>query len=310
MIRRCLDRPAQTGRESVEHLRTAVDRGRDLCGPQLEVWADGRDPELFTLFVRGDDLIQPPARTRVSVVDESPSALAFAHRRPRGDHDQVARLEAAGLVVEIAEARWRPGDVRGTAGEGLELVDLVVEDLADLPEVDGTLLVGDLEEEALGLLDHLRGLAVALGHRGLDLLRRRVEAAHQRVLLDDLRVVPGAARRRHLGRQAGDHIPAADLLQLAVLGEGLGDGQDVDGVGVLVEADDCLVDRAVAVAIEVLGVEADVEQHRLDRRLRDHHRPEHRFLGLKVLRRDDGFSVGRQLLLSRAGNRPARGPSL
>ena len=58
---------------------------------------------------------------------------------------------------------------------------------------------------------------------------------------------------------------------------------------------------AVAVAVEVLGVEADVEQHRLDRRLRDHHRPEDRLLGLEVL---GGTTAAvpllRQLLLSRA----------
>ena len=41
------------------------------------------------------------------------------------------------------------------AGERLELVDLVVEDLADLAEVAGALLVGDLEQQALGLLDQL-----------------------------------------------------------------------------------------------------------------------------------------------------------
>jgi hypothetical protein len=54
-----------------------------------------------------------------------------------------------------------------------------VEDLADLAEVDGSLLVGDLEEEALGLFDHLGRLAVPLRDRLLDPLRGRVEAAHQ-----------------------------------------------------------------------------------------------------------------------------------
>ena len=45
-------------------------------------------------------------------------------------------------------------------------------------EVHGALLVGDLEEEPLGLLDELGGLAVALGDRLLDPLaaasRRRM----------------------------------------------------------------------------------------------------------------------------------------
>jgi hypothetical protein len=54
----------------------------------------------------------------------------------------------------------------------------------------------------------------------------------------------------------------------------------------------------MAIAVEVLGVEADVEQDRLDGRLGDHHRPEHGLLGLQVLGRDDrALSVGGQLLL-------------
>ena len=98
-----------------------------------------------------------------------------------------------------------------------------------------------------------------------------------------------------------EHVAAADLLELAALGEGLGDGEDVDRIGVLVEADDRLVDRAVAIAVEVVRVEADVEQHRLDRRLGDHHRAEDGLLCLQVLGRDDGRSVARQLILSSAG---------
>ena len=58
-------------------------------------------------------------------------------------------------------------------------------------------------------------------------------------------------------------------------------------------------------------MEPDVEQHRLDRRLGDHHRPEHRLLCLQILGRDDRrLSVGGQLLLSRAGACPAYRPSL
>jgi hypothetical protein len=64
------------------------------------------------------------------------------------------------------------------------------------------------------------------------------------------------------------------------VGQRLGDGEGVDRLPGLVEADDRRVDRAVAVAVEVVGVKVRVEQHRLDRRRRDHHRPEHRLLRL------------------------------
>ncbi len=226
----------------------------------------------------------------------------FSHRRPPGEHDQVAVLKAAGDLVEVAEAGGRARDASLAGRQRLELVDLVGEDGADLAEVRGLLLVGDAEQQALGRLDHLEGLAVAVGDRLLDRLRRRIQPPHQRVLLDDRGVVLGAAGRRDLGGEAGDHVLAADLLELAVLLERLGHGQHVDRVGVLVQADDRLVDRAVAVAVEVLGLEANVQQHRLDGGLRDHHRPQHRLLRLQVLRGHDaaGCSGVRQLLLSRA----------
>jgi hypothetical protein len=45
----------------------------------------------------------------------------------------------------------------------------------------------------------------------------------------------------------------------------------------------------MALAVEVLVVEADVEDHRGDRALGDHHRPEDRSLCLEVLGRDVGL---------------------
>src|SRR3954447_16417109 len=159
----CLHLPTESGGEAVDALFTTSDCARDPSGSQLQVWAHRSNPDLLSSFVPRDHLVDPAPCTSGRVIYECPSVKAFPHRRPRRDHDQVARLEAAGLVVEVAETGGRAGDLRGAAGERLELVDLVVEDLADLAEVDGAFLVGYLEEEALGLLDHLRWLAVALG---------------------------------------------------------------------------------------------------------------------------------------------------
>ena len=206
------------------------------------------------------------------------------------------------MLVEVAEAGGGAGDAGLAGGERLELVDLVGEDGADLAEVGGLLLVGDLEQQALGLLDHLEG---SPSRSATDCWIVFAAASSRRIsefCLTIDGVVLGAAGRRDLGGEAGDHVLAAYLLQLAVLLERLGDGEDVDRVGVLVQADDRLEDRAVAVAVEVLGLEANVQQHRLDGGLRDHHRPQHRLLRLEVLRGDDaaGCSGVRQLLLSRA----------
>src|SRR6478735_4281943 len=128
------------------------------------------------------------------VLGEVADQRRLPHGGPGRDHDQVPRLEAARLVVELAEAGGCAGDLGVPAGELLELVDLVVEDVADLAEVVGLLLVRDLEEQSLRVLDQGPRLSIALRNRLLDLLGGALEAPHQRVLLDDLRVVLGAAR--------------------------------------------------------------------------------------------------------------------
>ena len=101
---------------------------------------------------------------------KSQTSVDFPIAGLRRDHDQVAGLEAAGLVVEVAEAGGGAGDLGVSARELLELVDLVVEDVADLAEVLGLLLVRDLEEQPLGVLDERPWLAVTLDDRLLDLL--------------------------------------------------------------------------------------------------------------------------------------------
>ena len=87
---------------------------------------------------------------------------ALAHRRPRGDDDQVAGLEAAGDRVDVAEAGGRAGQLELAGRELLEPVDLLVEDLGEHPEVARLLFVGDFEEQFLGPLGELARLAVAL----------------------------------------------------------------------------------------------------------------------------------------------------
>ena len=90
--------------------------------------------------------------------------------------------------------------------------------------------------------------------RLLDPLRGREQAAQQRVLLDDLRVVAGVAGGRDGRGELGDGVLAAGLRELAVLGEELGDGERVDRLAALVEALDRAEDDPVALAVEVLVV--------------------------------------------------------
>ena len=143
---------------------------------------------------------------------------ALAHRRPRGDDDQVAGLEAAGDRVDVAEAGGGAGQLELAGGELLQPVDLVVEDLREQAEVARLLFVGDVEEQLLGPLGELARFAVALVHPALDLLAGAEQPPQQRVLLDDLGVVLGVAGGRHLGGQLGDVVLAARLLDLRCAG--------------------------------------------------------------------------------------------
>ena len=152
--------------------------------------------------------------------------------------------------------------------------------------------MGDLEKQALGALDQLVRLALAVMDRLLDSLRGREQPPKKRVLLDDLRVVPGVARDRDGGGELGDGFLAARLGELAVLCQVLGDGQRVDRLPLLVKARDRAEDDAVPLAVEVLVVQADIQDHRGDRALGDHHRTENGSFCLEVLGRDVGLGGG------------------
>ena len=140
----------------------------------------------------GDGQALPAGDVVGDVADER----RLSQRGAGGEDDQVAGLEAAEQAVEVAEPRRGAGQLAVAAGERLEAVDLLGEDVGDLAEVAGPVLVGDLEQERLGLLDQLAGLALALVDGLLDPVRGVQQAAQERVLLDDPRVVAGVAGGR------------------------------------------------------------------------------------------------------------------
>ena len=89
------------------------------------------------------------------VVHECRSGQALPHARAGGEDDQVAGLEAAGDRVEVVEAGCGAGDRLALAGQALELVELGVEEVVDRAEVLAAVLVGDLEDRALGHVDEV-----------------------------------------------------------------------------------------------------------------------------------------------------------
>ena len=221
----------------------------------------------------------------------------LAHARPRGEDDQVAGLKAAGDLVEVGKPGGRSSDVGLAARELLEAVDLPREDVLEHVEVLGLLLVGDLEEQLLRPLGELIRLALAVVDRALDLVRGREQTAQQRVLLDDPRVVLGVAGDRNGRGEVGDRLAATGGLEVARLAEKLRDRERVDRLAALVQRLDRAEDQPVAVAVEVLLSEADVEDDRVHRHLRHHQGAEHRLLGLEVLRWDVGGGGFHRLLV-------------
>ena len=99
---------------------------------------------------------------------------------------------------------------------------------------------------------------------------------------------------------------AADRVELAGLLEVLDERQRVDRLAERVEVEHRLVDEAVGLAVEVLGLEALVDDQRGERGVRQQDGAEDRLLGLEVLRRGDR-AVGRSCTAGLRSSRSSGG---
>ena len=163
-------------------------------------------------------------------------------------------------------------------------LEALLQQLLDVEEVARDPLLGEVEDDLLRPVDELGGLAGPVLSEPHDLGARADEPAERRHLAHDPRVVGGVRRGRHERRELVDARPAADLLELAALLELVDEGDRVDRLALLVEHEAGPEDDPVALAVEVARVEDLAD--RSDRARGEHHRAEHRLLGLEVLRRD------------------------
>ena len=149
-------------------------------------------------------------------------------------------------------------------------------------------VVADLEERLLGALDQLPGLAAVGQHLGLDLAGGGEDPAHQRVVAHDAGVVQDRAHRGHDRGQRVHVGLAARLLELALAAQVVADGERVHGLGLrlLLEADHRPEDPRVARAVEVTGLQPDLEQHSVQRLLGEQDGAQDRGLGLLVVGRN------------------------
>ena len=181
--------------------------------------------------------------------------LRLAHRRPRRQHDQVARLQAGGHAVEVVEARAHAGDFLGAVLVQLvdavdQLHDQLVHALEALPRARA--LLADLEDLALGLVEDLRHRpALRIEGRGGDLVAGGDQLAQDGALAHDLGVAAQVGRAGHALRQRVEvHQPAA-VLGLAEVLQVLEDGDDVGRPAGVDQAADGGIDQAVLEAVEV-----------------------------------------------------------
>ena len=130
-------------------------------------------------------------------------------RLPHGgagpDHDEIGRLQAGQLLVEIGVAGGQARDRLAPAEELLEVVEAVTEQLPQRGHRVDHPALGHVEDQALGVVQHLGDvLGNAVAELG-DLTGHRHQPTEQGLLLDDLGVVLGVADRRGVGLEGDEH---------------------------------------------------------------------------------------------------------
>ena len=113
----------------------------------------------------------------------------------------------------------------------VQLVGLLVQDVGDRADLLLPVVVGDLQHRSLGPLDQVARRRLAREHARLDLVRRGQQRPHLRVVADDPAVLARVPRGRDPAGELVDRLGAADLLELAVLAQRLGDRQVIDLAG-------------------------------------------------------------------------------
>ena len=169
---------------------------------------------------------------------------------PRPHDDQVGALEAAEQAVEVGEARVDGGQLAALRRRRV-LLQVGLQDLADVDEVAEALAAAQALDQVLGA-----------GEDGVDVGGRLVgeledagggvdEAAVGAVALDDAGVELDAHAGGQLAHDVAEEALPARLLQPLLAVQLVGDGDLVDRLVAVPEADGGLEDPGVALAEEV-----------------------------------------------------------
>jgi len=143
-----------------------------------------------------------PARQRL---DSRVQRLRLPHARPPGDDDEVLWLKARGLQVQLLEAGGDAGDVLLALVQALDVLERVLEDLADGERAALQPALGKAEDALLGIV-----------HERLDILLG-VEGLSDLGLDDGPELLPTGLRFELVRRKARQVGPLALCLELAPL---------------------------------------------------------------------------------------------
>jgi len=197
-------------------------------------------------------------RMQRDVLGDIERERGLAHRGTPGDDDQLARLQARGLGVEVVEAGRHPGDVGGIVAV-VEVIDALQHarehrlDLLQPHAVPGAGLA-DLENARLGLVQELPHLLAARAERALgDLGGDLGEAPLHRALAHQLRVAPDVERARGVLRQRPEVGGAPGLVPVLARLDRFRHRDHVGGSAGLDQLRDVAPDAAVVVPVEVPG---------------------------------------------------------
>ena len=207
----------------------------------------------------------------------------LAHRRPRGDHDEVGRLEAGGQRVEVRESGPDAADLAAVRMQVVEPVERLVEERPERAEARRNAALGHREELRFRAVDRLLDLRPVLVPDPGDLAGSRDQVAQDSLALDDPGVLAGEDGSGRLLGERREVGPAADLLEVAAALQRLRDGDDVDRLATLPQLEHRGVDAAVGLPVEV--VRPDDVGHLDDRVAVDEERAEDRLFGFDALRR-------------------------
>jgi hypothetical protein len=192
-------------------------------------------------------------------------------------------VQPVGQLVEVGEAGRHPDHLAAAGADGLDLVERALHDRRQREVVLRRPLVGDAVDLGLGRVDDVVGVAVARVAELHDLGAGLDQAAQDRGLAHDARVVAGVGRRRHRLQEGVEVRRAAHPAHLAALDQLGRHGDRVGRLAAAVEVEDRLVDQLVRRPVEVWPAQHldDVG----DRVLGQQHAAQHGLLGGEVLRR-------------------------